>query len=310
MTRILVVGAGATGGYFGGRLQQAERNVSFLVRPRRAAQLRESGLVVRSPKGDLRLTPRLVLAGRIRETYDLVLLCCKAYGLDEAIEAIAPAVGEQTAILPVLNGMRHYDVLDARFGADRVLGGLCSIAVNLNADGSITHLYPMHVLRYGERSRPCGERVAAMEKLFEDVRIDVKASTNILRALWEKWVMLASLAGMTSLMRASIGDILKCPGGLDLLQQILDECAAIATAHGQPPRPAVLEDTRTLLTTKNAPYTSSMLRNIEAGERTEADHILGDLLGRGHQAGLSTPLLRIAYCHVTAYDHRRAAAGK
>ena len=305
--RVLVLGAGATGGYYGGRLLEAGRDVSFLVRPRRAVELAETGLVIRSAVGSVRLKPKVIAPGELQDSFDLVLLTCKAYDLDEAIEAIAPAVGRKTTILPLLNGLRHFDTLDARFGAERVLGGLCSIAVTLGEKGVIQHLSPMHVLRFGERSGERSERIAALEELVKGANIDAKSSRDVMQALWEKWVMLASLAGMTCLMRASIGDIVAAtPAGEKLMRQLLDECAAVAATYGRPPRPAVLEDTRALLTKAGSTFTASMLRDIESGNRVEADHILGDLIARGERAGVFTSLLEIAYCHVKAYEARRA----
>ena len=305
--RVLVLGAGGTGGYFGGRLLEGGHDISFLVRSRRAAELADTGLVIRSPAGNARLKPRVIAAGEFVETFDLVILACKAYDLDSAIESIAPAVGRKTIILPLLNGLRHFDALDARFGPERILGGLCSIAVTLGDKGVIQHLSPMHVLRFGERSGERSERVAALEELVKGVNLDAKSSRDVMQALWEKWVMLASLAGMTCLMRASIGDIVAAtPMGQKLMQQLLDECAAVAAAYGRAPRPAVLEDTRSLLTRPGSSFTASMLRDIEGGHRVEADHILGDLIARGGHAGVFTSLLEIAYCHVKAYEARKA----
>jgi 2-dehydropantoate 2-reductase len=244
--------------------------------------------------------------GDVKEAYDLVILACKAYDLDSAIETIAPAVGRKTTILPLLNGLRHFDLLDARFGSDRVIGGLCSIAVTLGDKGAIHHLSPMHVLRFGERAGERSERVAAIEAQVQGANIDAKASRDVMQALWEKWVMLASLAGMTCLMRASIGDIIAAPHGEKLMLQMLDECAAVATAYNRGPRPAVLEDTRALLTKAGSAFTASMLRDIESGNRVEADHILGDLIARGTKVGVFTSLLEIAYCHVRAYQLRHS----
>jgi 2-dehydropantoate 2-reductase len=304
--RVLVLGAGATGGYYGGRLLEAGRDISFLVRPRRAVDLEENGLVIRSPLGNAKLKPKVVTVGLVEGSYDLVILACKAYDLDSAIEAIAPAVGRKTTILPLLNGLKHFDLLDARFGADRVLGGLCSIAVTLGDKGSIHHLSPMHVLRFGERSGERSERIAAIEALVKDVNIDAKSSRDVMQALWEKWVMLASLAGMTCLMRASIGDIVASPHGEKLMLQMLDECSAVAAAYNRKPRPAVLDDTRGLLTQKGSAFTASMLRDLESGNRVEADHVLGDLIERGSRAGVFTSLLEVAYCHAKAYEARHS----
>jgi 2-dehydropantoate 2-reductase len=302
--RILVLGAGATGGYFGGRLLEAGRDVSFLVRPRRAAELAEHGLAIRSPLGNVKLKPTVLTADQLREPYDLVILACKAYGLDQAIEAIAPAVGRKTIILPLLNGLRHFEALDARFGGQQALGGLCSIAVTLGPKGMIDHLGQMHVLRFGERTAEVSPRVSAVQQLFAGVNLDAKSSRDVMQALWEKWVMLASLAGMTCLMRASIGDIVAAPHGEKLMRQMLDECAAVATAYARAPRPAVLDDTRAMLTQAGSNFTASMLRDIEHGNPVEADHILGDMIARGHDVGVFTSLLEIAYCHVKAYEAR------
>jgi 2-dehydropantoate 2-reductase len=310
--RVLVLGAGATGGYFGGRLLEAGRDVSFLVRPRRMAELEETGLIIRSQLGNARLRPQLIPPGdwKLSSDFDLVILACKAYDLDNAIDAIAPAVGRKAAILPLLNGFKHFDALDARFGADRVLGGLCSIAATLGDKGVIQHMGPMQVLRFGERSGEKSERVTAIEALFKGVNADAKSSRDVMQALWEKWVMLASLAGMTCLMRASIGDIVAAPSGKKLMLQMLDECAAVASAYGRATRPAVLDDTRSLLTQADSTFTASMLRDLENGNRVEADHILGDMIARGEKAGVFTSLLEVAYCHLKAYEARKAREAK
>lgn len=304
--KVLVLGAGATGGYFGGRLLEAGRDVSFLVRKRRASQLRTHGLVIRSPQGTARLTPHVLTENSLQETFDLIVLSCKAYDLESAMTAIAPAIGPYTAILPLLNGLHHYDALDTRFGARRVLGGLCSIAVTMAEDGAIEHLSPMHVLRFGERDGSNSARIAALTTLFTEINADAKPSADILQALWEKWVMLASLAGMTCVMRASVGDIVAAPEGKALMLQILHECSEVAKAYSHPPRPAVLEGTQNMLTEAGSRFTASMLRDLESGGRVEADHVLGDMITRGAALNISTPLLRIAYTHLKAYEARQA----
>ncbi|RBD11056.1 oxidoreductase, partial [Xanthomonas oryzae pv. oryzae] len=142
---ILILGAGGTGGYFGGRLAQAGVDVTFLVREARAAQLQADGLRIRSPLGDAQLQVAHVTAQDLpalvaQRPFDLVILSCKAYDLDSAIDAIAQAVGEQTTVLPILNGLRHYAALDERFNAARVLGGLCFISATKGEHGEILHL--------------------------------------------------------------------------------------------------------------------------------------------------------------------------
>src|SRR6266567_907747 len=193
--RTLVVGAGAIGGYFGGRLLEAGRDVTFLVRPRRAAELAASGLVIRSRLGDVTISkPPIVLADALRQTFDVVLLACKAYDLDDAMTSFAPAVGPDTAILPLLNGMRHLDILDGHFGKAHVLGGQCVIAATLAAEHEIRHLNDIHALSFGERDGTMSERITAITTLMDGARFDARASTEILLEMWEKWVFLSSLA--------------------------------------------------------------------------------------------------------------------
>jgi 2-dehydropantoate 2-reductase len=304
--RILVVGAGAIGGYFGGRLLQAGRDVTFLVRPRRAAELADAGLVIKSPNGDVTLkNPPTVQADKLGEKFDVVLLSCKAFDLDDAIKSFAPAVGPQTSIVPLLNGMLHLDVLDSKFGLERVLGGLCAIAVTLNDKREVVQLQPMQSLTFGERDGKLSDRIRAIAEVMTSGKFGSVASENILQDMWEKWVFLASLAALTCLMRASVGDILAAPGGKDFILGMLDECSAVAGAEGYPPRAPFLERTRGMLTTEGSPMTASMFRDIRAGAAVEADHVIGDLIKRGDAAKVPVPKLRAAYTHLKAYEKQR-----
>jgi len=304
--RILVVGAGAIGGYFGGRLLQAGRDVTFLVRPRRAAELASAGLVIKSPNGDVTLTaPPSVQADKLDKTVDLVLLSCKAFDLEDAIKSFAPAVGPKTAILPLLNGMHHLDVLDERFGAGAVLGGLCAIAVTLNERREIVQLAPMQSLGFGERDGKLSDRVQAIADVMASGKFGAAASTQVIQDMWEKWVFLASLAASTCAMRAPVGPILAAPGGKDFILGILDECSAVASAEGHTPTGPFFERTRGMLTTEGSQLTASMFRDIKAGAEVEADHVIGDLIARGNAAKVPVPKLKIAYTHLKAYQSQR-----
>jgi 2-dehydropantoate 2-reductase len=304
--RVLVVGAGAIGGYFGGRLLQAGRDVTFLVRPRRAAELADAGLVIKSPNGDVTLkNPPTVQADKLAEKFDLVLLSCKAFDLDDAIKSFAPAVGPQTAIIPLLNGMRHLDVLDNRFGREHVLGGLCAIAVTLNQHREVVHLAPMQSLNFGERDGKMSERVSAIAEVMASGKFGAVASEHIMQEMWEKWVFLATLAASTCLMRSAVGDILAAPGGKDFVLGVLDECSAVASAEGYAPRAPFLERTRGMLTAEGSQMTASMFRDIKVGARVEADHVIGDLIARGDAAKAPVARLRTAYTHLKAYERQR-----
>jgi 2-dehydropantoate 2-reductase len=303
--RILVVGAGAIGGYFGGRLLEAGSDVTFLVRAGRAAQLAQTGLAIRSPRGDLDLpAPPTIQSEMLRQPYDLILLSCKAYDLDGAIESFAPAVGPSTMILPLLNGMRQLDSLDRRFGEGHALGGLCLISASLDPEGRVLHLNELHGLTYGERDGSHPHRVDAVATAFASARFDARLSETILQEMWEKWVFIATAAGLTCLMRAAIGDVVAA-GASDMALSLFDECAAIAERQGHPPSPANAVRIRAMITAPGSLITASMLRDIENGAPVEADHIIGDLMSRGGAtSGLS--LLKIAYAHLKAYEARRA----
>jgi 2-dehydropantoate 2-reductase len=304
--RILVVGAGAIGGYFGGRMLAAGRDVTFLVRPRRASELASAGLVIKSPTGDVTLkNPPTVQADKLSEKFDAVLLSCKAFDLEDAIKSFAPAVGPQTAIIPLLNGMLHLDALDRKFGAERVLGGLCAIAVTLNEQREVVQLQPMQSLNFGERDGKLSDRVRAHPQAMASRQFGAVASEHIIQEMWEKWVFLASLAASTCLMRTSVGNILASPGGKDFILGMLDECSAVATAEGYPPRAPFLERTRGMLTAEGSPMTASMFRDIKAGAPVEADHVIGDLIARGDAGKVPVPRLRTAYTHLKAYEKQR-----
>jgi 2-dehydropantoate 2-reductase len=305
--RILVVGAGAIGGYFGGRMLQAGRDVTFLVRPRRAAELADAGLVIKSPNGDVTLkNPPALLADKVNEKFDIVLLSCKAFDLDDAIRSFAPAVGPQTAIIPLLNGMLHLDMLDEKFGRERVLGGLCTIAVTLSEHREVVQLNPMQSLNFGERDGILTDRVRAIAEVMASGKFGSVVSEHIVQEMWEKWVFLATLAASTCLMRTSVGNILTSPGGREFILGAFDECSAVATAEGYAPRAPFLERTRGMLTAEGSQMTASMFRDIKAGAPVEADHVIGDLIVRGDAAKVPVPRLRTAYTHLKAYEKQRA----
>jgi 2-dehydropantoate 2-reductase len=285
---------------------QAGQDVTFLVRPRRAAELASAGLVIKSPVGDVTLkNPPAVQADKLDKTFDAVLLSCKAFDLDDAIRSFAPAVGAGTAIIPLLNGMSHLDGLDRKFGRERVLGGLCGIAVTLNEQREVVQLAPLQWLIFGERDGHMSDRVRAIADVMATGKFGAAASEHVIQEMWEKWTFLATLAASTCLMRSSIGDILASPGGKDFVLGTLDECRAIEAAAGYPPRTPFMERTLGMLTAEGSPMTASMFRDIKAGAPVEADHVIGDLIARGEAAQIPVPRLRIAYTHLKAYEKQR-----
>ncbi len=304
--RLLVVGAGATGGYFGGRLAQHGRDVTFLVRPARAEALRRDGLRITSPHGDVTLAPTLVQPGAIAGPYDAVLLTVKGYQLDAALEDIAPAVGERTMVLPVLNGMRHMDLLAQRFGPGSVAGCACKVATTLDGEGRIVQLAPFQSLVYGERDGSVTPRMQALDAMMQGAGFDAQLSPDVTREMWEKWVLLAAMGGITCLGRGTLGEVEAAPGGAAFIAAFLGEVAAVVTAEGHPPDEDFLARTLASLSQKGSRQASSMYRDLVAGRPVEVDQILGDLLARGVRAGLATPLLAAAVTHLGVYQSRLA----
>jgi 2-dehydropantoate 2-reductase len=307
--RTLVVGAGATGGFYGGRLAQLGRDVTFLVRARRAGQLRRNGLQILSPLGDATLQPQLLTAAELRaspQPFDLILLATKAYSLEQAIEDLAPAVDPGTTILPILNGLRQLDLLDARFGRERVLGGTCRINSDVDPDGRILQLSTLGDLTFGERNGARTPRIQRIQKELDGALFKSVLAPDVLAAMWHKWYVLAALNIICILPQGTAGDVVAVPQGLAFANAAIDECIAIAAANGYPPPGPLIDSDRKRLTKPGSDLTSSMYRDMQKNAPVEADHILGDLLARGEAHNVPAPLLRATYVRLKVYEQRAA----
>jgi 2-dehydropantoate 2-reductase len=308
MMRIFVLGAGAIGGYYGGRLVQSGADVTFLVREKRLAQLRANGLVIESPAfGDAKIAVNAVACVDPAQRYDLVLLTAKAYDLDSAIDAVRPAIGPETAVLPLLNGYGHIDRLVREFGEARVIGGLAKIQATLSPEGVVRHLSDWRYITFGELDGRESARVTELKRLFDATSVLATVSKTIRSDLWIKLVHLSTVAGMTCLMRGAVGDIASTPDGTRLLNAMFDRNLDIARRAGHEAKPEFIAEFRTLFANKEAKYSASMARDIERGGPIEADHILGFMLDRCREYGLDDTLHMIAYTHCKTYEARRAA---
>jgi len=308
--RILFLGAGGTGGYFGGRAAQAGADVTFLVREPRAARIREQGLRIKSPLGDATLQPQLATQQTLQGSYDVVVLSCKAYDLASAIEAIRPAVGPDTAVLPIMNGVLQYDVLDREFEPHRVLGGLCQINATLGPEGEVIHLGKYANIVFGERAGPArSDRCVALEQALAGGEYVSRLSTDIYQDIWEKYVFLTTLAAATCLMRGSVGQIASTDDGIDIMSGLLQESQAVAAASGHAVRPEADASARKLITDRTQPVTASMFRDLSQGLPVEADHIVGDMVRRARTLGVDATYLRTAYAHLQVYQAQRATSG-
>jgi 2-dehydropantoate 2-reductase len=291
---ILVVGAGATGGYFGSRLAQAGRDVTFLVRERRAAALRERGLRILGPGGTEVIEPHLVTAVPPGTVADVVLVTVKADGLDAVIPEIRAATGPATAVVPVLNGMRHLGMLNDAFGRSRVLGGVAVVSTQLDDNGDVRQFSDMVSLTIGAQG---GQRTPAVDRandLLSGAGFPVSVSDDIMAAMWQKWVLIASAGAVNCLLGGPVGEIAAVDGGAEAARAIVEEAGSVAAAAGYPPANEALAYMRGMLTAPGSPFTSSMYRDLRQGRPVEVETILGDLIAEGRKADLPTPLLNAA----------------
>ena len=302
--RILFVGAGATGGYFGGMLAAAGRDVTFLVRPARARALTGRGLRIKAPEGTTTVQPRVITADDVDGPYDVVLIAVKSYGLEQAMLDLAPAVGPRTVVVPLLNGMRHVDELVGAFGPERAWGGVCMIHATLDEEGDVVRMTGLHRLGFGPLAGADDDRLAAVTEALSGAGFDGFASPTIVQDMWEKWVLLACLGAATTLMRAGVGDINRAPGGIAFGARIAAEALAVAAAAGHPSRPGAISVLQSALAT-DQPMTSSMYRDMTAGLPVEADAVLGDFVAVADEHDVPVPTLAAAYTNLAVYAARR-----
>ncbi|MFI8961844.1 ketopantoate reductase family protein [Streptomyces sp. NPDC053493] len=305
--RILVVGAGATGGYFGAMLARTGQDVTFLVRPERAAALRRRGLRVVGRDEVWELDPVLLTAAELAAApvpYDVVLLSVKATALAPAMADFAPAVGPDTAVVPQLNGLAHLEVLTGRFGAERVLGGVSKVVTTLDAQGDILRLAPLAQLAVGELDGTVSARVEEIRKVFTDAGIDTRVPEDVITAMWHKWVFITTFGALTALMRGTVGEVNAAPGGTELATGLLDEASAVAAAAGRPVPESERRAALDVVTATGSPMVPSLYRDLTAGRATEVEHLFGDLVSRARALGVPTPLLDLATLHLRVHQAR------
>ena len=309
--RFLILGAGALGGFFGARLVKGGADVTFLVRPGRAAQLQRDGLIVKSQEWEIRTPVKTIQQGQIDAPFDVILLSCKAYDLESAMAAIAPAVGPQSAIVPMLNGMRHIDLLKERFGTDRVLGGLVALNTVMLADGSIQQS-PMRVnlpaFPFGELDGSHTARCDAVKNAFDAGSITTEISDNILAAMWMKFFILGCGVTIASITRSRAGVISRCAAAPAFVAAVIDECTRVVTAEGYPPPADAANIVRGFFSQPASTYGPSLLVDMEQGRTTEGDHTVGDLVRRAAGKNISVPILSAALCNLQAYEINRTQA--
>jgi 2-dehydropantoate 2-reductase len=305
--RTLIVGAGATGGFFGTRMVQAGRDVSYLVHPPRADQLRH-GLRVYGPGYDETVPVRTVTARELDGPYDLVLLMVKAWSLDSALEDITPVVGPGTTILPLLNGLTHLESVNGRFGRDAVLGGIVRVVCTVTPEGAVYQLKPRAGLVFGEQDGRLTDRASAIRQELEVPGYGVTLAEDVLAAMWHKWAFIAAGATMTCLMRGTIGNILAVPGGREFVLDVIDETERVAQTAGYPPTAAAHAASLEMFTEEGSVFTSSLYRDVLAGAAHEGEHLLGQYVATAERLGVDVPLTRLALTQLRVHDRNGSRA--
>lgn len=305
--KFLILGAGALGGYYGGLLQKGGADVTFLVRPPKADQLRNDGIRIKLEDSYYNAPVKITTSNTIDEEFDVIFLTCKAYDLEASIKSITPAVGSRSAVLPILNGVNHIDILIEHFGTDRVLAGVTQFLVNQDRDGTIRptlHGSGGQKTILGEirggGSKRCDGILEAMKINMPDTSI----SNNILKEIWAKLSGAGPSFAVASLLQARAGQVANTTTSVSVVENIFNESSAICSAEGYPAskdmKDIIVND---LWGKKGSNYGPSILADIENGRKTEGDHVIADLVRRGKKHNLKIPLLEAALCKIELYEN-------
>lgn len=309
--KILIVGAGATGGFFGAHLTRAGRDVSFLVRPARADQLGQGLSILTADHADdspaqvLTVPVRAITSTEGDDPHDLVILAVKAWSLPQVVPQLAPAIGPQTLVLPLLNGMAHVQQLDDAFGNDRVLGALVRVVASLTPEGAVRQFQPGATMAVGPRTSagPARSRLQEVRAALTVPGFDLAMDPHITSAMWHKWAFITAAGVITCLMRGPVGAVVAAPGGADFALRVIAETEQVAAAAGHPVPDHERAVTAAMLTAPGSPFTSSLYRDVLAGNQHEGEHLLGAFATAAAGWAVPTPLLDLALLQLRTHDH-------
>jgi 2-dehydropantoate 2-reductase len=299
--RILVLGAGGIGGYFGGRLAEKGEDVTFLVRSKRKQQLEKNGLVIHSVKGDFSFVPKLITKSDNTDPFDIVLLSTKAYHLEEAINDLKPFVGDKTVIIPLLNGVSHLSPLKEAFGK-KVIGGLCTIETTLNNSGDVVQSSAFDQLVFGELEHQETDRIQQIADTFSGTKAKFVLSNKIMQDMWHKYLFITVMSGVTTLMRAPMGPIRESDGGRDFIRGLYKEATKIMRACNAPIADNIEEEQMKSIDKLSYDFKTSMQRDMEKGLLIEGEHLQGNLLELAKQFHIEAPILKVIYQNLKVYE--------
>jgi 2-dehydropantoate 2-reductase len=299
--RIVVMGAGGTGGYFGAKLARAAEDVTFVARGAHLDAVRAGGLRVRSDiEGEWTVPATAVERADGLPAADVVLFCVKSFDTDTAAELIRPVVGPATGVLTVQNGVDNEDRLIARLGAGHVIGGVAQVFATIEAPGMIRHTL-LGRLRFGELDGAETARVRAFRDVCARALIPAEIVPDIRAALWDKYVFLVAHAGMTALTRCPAGVIRRLPETRAMYRLLLEELAALARAEGAGIAPDAVEQGMAALDALGAGAFSSLHHDLTRGKRLELEALHGHAVRLGERHRVPTPTLLAVYAGLRPY---------
>ena len=289
--KILVLGAGAVGGYFGGRMAEVGIDVTFLVRNKRKQKLEKTGLIIKSPKGDFSIEPNLVTLDKVDSTFDVIVLTNKAYDLDEVLQSNFP-LKDGSIIIPLLNGYAHMEKLRNKFPNARLFGGIAHIFSTLSQEGEIHHFNDIHSLTFGHLSNTDEIDGRKFFGACSSANFSIKYSDNITVDLWHKWILIATVAGATTLFNATIGEIASTYHGRSFIKDLHEECINIAKSEKIKVNADELAQQSQFLGDKKSTWSSSMRRDMLNNSKIECGHIFLELIKIGDRNNVLCPSLK------------------
>ncbi|MFC4770029.1 ketopantoate reductase family protein [Effusibacillus consociatus] len=301
--KVTIVGAGAVGGYFGGRLQQAGFDVTYLVREKRAEQLTKTGLIIQSPCGNAELKPNLAVRAEDIDGCDLIILGVKNYHLPGTIESLRPLVEKGAKILPLLNGVEHFDLLEQEFGKDAVLGGICQIITTLDAEGRILHTGKLHNIIFGPLQPSQREFCEHLADSAKDANMSLQLSEDVRVDIWSKYAFITAFSGVTTASRLSIDQVLMHEPTTEVFRLVLTEMWDLAKARGVQLSERFVENFIEQMYKLPAGSTSSMHQDFRKGLTLEVESLQGAAVRLARQAGVEVPTVRTLYGLIKPYEN-------
>lgn len=301
--KVLVVGAGAVGGYFGARLVEKGVDVTFLVREARQKKLNEEGLIVQSIHGNIHIQkPKTILSSDSSNHYDIILISTKAYHFMKAIDDIKSFTSNETVIIPMLNGIKHLDTLKKEFDINQIVGGLCFIESTVDLEGRIIQSSPTHEFVFGELSEADTERIIKIAELFSGTKATIRKSNKVLTDMWHKYMYISGFSGITSLFRSSIGPILESEYGLEIIEKLYAEIGAIMRAANAPIAHNIEQIQLNLVKKMDYTMKSSLQRDMEKMQQIEGNHLHGYLLQLAKEHQIPAPYLKMVFANLETYE--------